>query len=172
MAFSISERKQTFRAVLLLLFILFVFGVLIYSRIMAYSLAPTMQPADFHGLPIWYIPIAYLIDYFSHGWICLLFAFVVAGLIYEMIPKEAITRFMSGSGPTGYLLALGMAPFLTVCSCTMVPLFAGILYSGAGVGPAIAFLLMAPSSNILAILLTGDLLSWELAGVRILVSIV
>jgi hypothetical protein len=73
---------------------------------------------------------------------------------------------------TGYALALGMAPFLTVCSCTMVPLFAGVLYSGAGIGPAIAFLLMAPSSNILAILLTGELLYWELAWVRIFVSVV
>jgi len=165
------ELKRAVRTVLLIAFILFVFGALVYSRIMAYSLAPTMKPADFHGLPIWYIPIAYLIDYFSHGWICLLFAFVVAGLIYELIPKEVITKYMSGSRVTGYALALGMAPFLTVCSCTMVPLFAGILYGGAGIGPAITFLLMAPSSNILAILLTGDLLYWELAEVRILVSV-
>ncbi|MEM2904763.1 MAG: permease [Candidatus Bathyarchaeia archaeon] len=131
-----------------------------------------MKPADFHGLPVWYIPIAYLIDYFSHGWICLLFAFVTAGLIYELIPKETITRYMSGSRMAGYGLAVGIAPFLTVCSCTMVPLFAGVLYSGAGIGPAITFLLMAPSSNILAVLLTGEMLSWELAGVRIIVSVV
>ncbi|MEM2106927.1 MAG: permease [Candidatus Bathyarchaeia archaeon] len=163
---------RTIRTAILLAFIIFVFGALIYSRIMAYSLAPTMKTADFHGLPIWYIPIAYLIDYFSHGWICLLFAFVVAGLIYEMIPKDIITRYMSGSKSVGYILALIIAPFLTVCSCTMVPLFAGVLYSGAGIGPAITFLLMAPSSNILAILLTGELLYWELAWVRILVSIV
>ena len=169
---TILEKKRVIRTVTLLAFILFVFGALIYSRIMAYSLAPTMKPADFHGLPIWYIPIAYLIDYFSHGWICLLFAFVVAGLIYELIPKEWITRYMSGGRAVGYLLALGIAPFLTVCSCTMVPLFAGVLYSGAGIGPAITFLLMAPSSNILAILLTGELLYWELAIVRIMVSIV
>ena len=167
-----SERLRAVRTAVLLSFIVFVVGALIYSRIMAYSLAPTMQPSDFHGLPIWYIPIAYLLDYFSHGWICLLFAFVVAGLIYEMIPKEIITKYMSGSKVTGYVLALGTAPFLTVCSCTMVPLFAGVLYSGAGIGPAIAFLLMAPSSNILAILLTGDLLYWELAWVRIVVSVV
>jgi len=160
------------RTAILLTFIIFVFGALIYSRIMAYSLAPTMQQADFHGLPIWYIPIAYLIDYFSHGWICLLFAFVVAGLIYEMIPKDTITRYMSGSKSIGFMLALVIAPFLTVCSCTMVPLFAGILYSGAGIGPAITFLLMAPSSNILAILITGELLYWELAWVRVLVSVV
>ncbi len=156
----------------MLIFILFTIGYLIYSRIMAYSLAPTMKPADFHGLPLWQIPISYLIDYFSHGWICLLFAFVAAGLVYEFVPKEAITKYMSGSKVTGYGLAIGMAPFLTVCSCTMVPLFAGVLYTGAGIGPAITFLLMAPAANILSILLTGEMISWELAGVRIIVSIV
>lgn len=167
-----TERKRIFRTILLIAFIIFVFGALVHSRIMAYSLAPTMKTADFHGMPIWYIPIAYLIDFFSHGWICLLFAFVVAGLIYEFIPKEVITKYMSSNKLSGYALALGVAPFFTVCSCTMVPLFAGMLYSGAGIGPAIAFLLMAPASNILAILLTGELLSWEIAGWRIIGSIV
>ncbi|MGB6680674.1 MAG: permease [Candidatus Bathyarchaeia archaeon] len=167
-----TERKRIFRTIILIAFIIFVFGALVHSRIMAYSLAPTMETADFHGMPIWYIPIAYLIDFFSHGWICLLFAFVVAGLIYEFIPKEIITKYMSSNKLSGYALALGVAPFFTVCSCTMVPLFAGMLYSGAGIGPAIAFLLMAPASNILAILLTGELLSWEVAGWRIIGSIV
>jgi hypothetical protein len=167
-----EKTVRTIRTVILLLFVFIVIGLLIYSRIAAYSLAPTMKPADFHELPIWQIPISYLIDYFSHGTICLLFAFVAAGLVYEFVPKEAITKYMSGGKITGYGLALGMAPFLTVCSCTMVPLFAGVLYAGAGIGPAITFLLMAPAANILSILLTGEMISWELAGVRIIVSIV
>ena len=167
-----AEKTRYVRSIIMLIFIFFTIGYLIYSRIMAYSLAPTMKPADFHGLPLWQIPIAYLIDYFSHGWICLLFAFVAAGLVYEFVPKEAITKYMSGSKVTGYGLAIGMAPFLTVCSCTMVPLFAGVLYTGAGIGPAITFLLMAPAANILSILLTGEMISWELAGVRIIVSVV
>jgi len=168
----LAEKTRYVRSIIMLIFIFFTIGYLIYSRIMAYSLAPTMKPADFHGLPLWQIPIAYLIDYFSHGWICLLFAFVAAGLVYEFVPKEAITKYMSGSKVTGYGLAIGMAPFLTVCSCTMVPLFAGVLYTGAGIGPAITFLLMAPAANILSILLTGEMISWELAGVRIIVSVV
>ncbi|MGQ9552369.1 MAG: permease [Candidatus Bathycorpusculaceae bacterium] len=167
-----SEKTGAIRSTIMLIFIFSTVGYLIYSRIMAYSLAPTMKPADFHGLPLWQIPISYLIDYFSHGWICLLFAFVAAGLVYEFVPKEAITKYMSGSKVTGYGLAIGMAPFLTVCSCTMVPLFAGVLYTGAGIGPAITFLLMAPAANILSILLTGEMISWELAGVRIIVSVV
>jgi len=167
-----KEINRRIRTYALLSFIILVIGLLIYSRIIAYSLAPTMKPADFRGLPVWYIPIAYLIDYFSHGWICLLFAFVVAGLVYEFVPKDVITKYMGSNRLTGYALAMGMAPFLTVCSCTMVPLFAGVLYSGAGIGPAITFLLMAPSANILTIILTGEMISWQMAGVRILVSIV
>jgi len=167
-----AELVKKLRTAVLLGFVFTVIGLLIYSRIMAYSLAPTMKPADFRGLAIWEIPIAYLIDYFSHGWICLLFAFVAAGLVYEFVPKEAITKYMSSGRVAGYGLALGMAPFLTVCSCTMVPLFGGVLFAGAGIGPAITFLLMAPAANILSILLTGELISWELAGVRIIVSIV
>jgi len=168
----VNPRIRLLRAIVLSVFVVTVFAALVYSRVMAYSLAPTMKPADFRGLPIWYVPVTYLADYFSHAWICLTFAFMTAGLIYEFIPKEAITRYMGGSKVAGYGLALGIAPFLTVCSCTMVPLFAGVLYSGAGIGPAMTFLLMAPSSNILAILLTGEMLFWELAVVRIIVSVI
>ncbi len=160
------------RTALLLLFVFVVIGLLIYSRIMAYSLAPTTTPVELRGLPLWQIPITYLIDYFSHGIICLLFAFTAAGLVYEFVPKEAITKYMSSGKVAGYGLALCMAPFLTVCSCTMVPLFAGVLFAGAGIGPAITFLLMAPAANILSILLTGEMISWELAGARIIASVV
>jgi len=160
------------RTGVLLAFVFAIIGALIYTRIMAYSLAPTMKPAHFQGLSLWEIPVAYILDYLSHGWLCLLFAFVAAGLVYEFIPKEIITRYMSSSKAMGYALGAGIAPFFTVCSCTMVPLFAGILYTGAGIGPAMTFLLMAPAANILTILLTGEILSWELAGVRITASLV
>ena len=79
---------------------------------------------------------------------------------------------MSSSKATGYALAAGIAPFFTVCSCTMIPLFSGILYIGAGIGPAISFLLMAPAANILTILLTGEIISWQIAIVRIFASLV
>jgi len=159
------------RTGVLFAFVFAIIGALIYTRIMAYSLAPTMKPSHFQGLSPWEIPAAYIIDYLSHGWLCLLFAFVAAGLVYEFIPKEVITRYMSSRKAMGYALGAGIAPFFTVCSCTMVPLFAGILYTGAGIGPAMTFLLMAPAANILTILLTGEILSWELAGVRIAASL-
>ncbi|WP_455364063.1 permease [[Eubacterium] cellulosolvens] len=167
-----NPTTRTLRTGILVAFVVAVFAGLVYSRIMAYSLAPTMKPADFHGLPLWYIPLAYIWDYLSHAWICLTFAFVTAGIIYEFIPKDVINRYMSGGKITGYVIAAGVAPFFTVCSCTMIPLFSGFLYAGAGVGPAISFLLMAPAANILTILLTGELISWQIAAVRIVASIV
>jgi uncharacterized membrane protein YraQ (UPF0718 family) len=162
--------KRTIRAGIILAFVIVVVGLLIYSRIQAYSLAPTSTPHKLRGYPLWAIPLVYFYDYFSHGTICLLFAFTAAGLIYEFVPKEAITKYMGSKRVAGYGLALGIAPFLTVCSCTMVPLFGGVLYAGAGIGPAITFLLMAPAANILTILLTGEMISWEVAGIRIIAS--
>ena len=135
-------------------------------------MGPTLPPEYFSQLNWYEIPFHYLWDYFSHGWICLLFAFTAAGLVYEFIPKDIITNHMSSSKVAGYAIGAGLAPFFTVCSCTMVPLFAGILYTGAGIGPAITFLLMAPAANILTVLITGEFISWEIAVVRIIVSLI
>lgn len=156
----------------MLAFIAFVFAALIYSRIRAYSLAPTLTQIDLQGLPLWLIPLIYLADYALHAWPCLLFAFVLAGLMYEFIPKDWMTRYMRDSRFKGYLLAATIAPVFTVCSCTMVPLFAGILFAGAGIGPAIVFLLMAPAANFMTLLLTGELIAWDIALVRLLAAFV
>ena len=110
------------RASFLILFIFIVFGLLIYSRIKAYSLAPVMKPEDFSKYSWHEVPIYYLWDYISHGWICLLFAFVAAGLVYEFIPKEIVTRYMSSGKAAGYAIGAGLAPLFTVCSCTMIPI--------------------------------------------------
>ncbi|MEM3728918.1 MAG: permease [Candidatus Bathyarchaeia archaeon] len=171
-----EKTKRAIRTSILLAFFIIVIGLLIYSRVTARPTKETFKDKlDALGLwetPLVYlaIPALYIADYFSHAWICLLFAFSVAGLIYEFVPKETITKYMGRGKAVGYGLALGMAPFLTVCSCTMVPLFGGVLYAGAGIGPAITFLLMAPAANILTILMTGEMISWEIAGVRIIVS--
>jgi hypothetical protein len=46
-----------------------------------------------------------------------------------------------------------------VCSCTIVPLFAGIYRKGAGLGPAMTFLFFAPAGNVLALAYTGSILA-------------
>ncbi len=61
---------------------------------------------------------------------------------------------------------------LAVCSCTILPLFAGIYRMGAGLGPATAFLYAGPAINVLAIILTARVLGWELGLARVVGAVV
>ncbi len=115
-----------------------------------------------------------LLDYLAaHVLLCLVPAFVIAGYLSAMVPKEVITRYLGpraskwisypASAIGGFLLA--------VCSCTILPLFAGIWRRGAGLGPAITFLFVGPAINILAIAYTGAAIGTDIAFARLLLSI-
>jgi len=115
-----------------------------------------------------------LLDYLAaHVLLCLLPAFIIAGFISAMIPEEIITRFLGprASRFISYPAAALGGFILTVCSCTILPLFAGIWKRGAGLGVAITFLFVGPAVNILAISYTGALIGMDIAIARILLSI-
>ena len=86
----------------------------------------------------------------AHVLLCLLPAFFIAGAMAALIPKASITRWLGRSAPlpVSYPAAAAAGSLLAVCSCTIVPLFAGIYRKGAGIGPAITFLFFAPAGNI------------------------
>jgi uncharacterized membrane protein YraQ (UPF0718 family) len=65
-----------------------------------------------------------------------------------------------------YGVASVSGSILAVCSCTVLPLFAGIWKRGAGLGPAVAFLYSGPAINVLAIILTARILGPELGVAR------
>lgn len=117
---------------------------------------------------------ASLIDYLAaHVLLCLVPAFVIAGYISAMIPKEVITRYL-GPKARRYISypAAAVGGFvLAVCSCTILPLFAGIWKRGAGLGVAITFLFVGPAVNILAIAYTGAAIGMDIALARIVLSI-
>ena len=82
----------------------------------------------------------------AHVLLCLLPAFYIAGAMTSMIPKETVTRFLGRNTPKviSYPASAAAGFLLAVCSCTVIPLFAGIYKKGAGMGPAITFLFVAP----------------------------
>jgi hypothetical protein len=86
----------------------------------------------------------------EHVLLCLVPAFFIAGAIAVFVSRNAV---VSGS-------------ILAVCSCTVLPLFSGIYSRGAGLGPAVAFLYSGPAINVLAIVLTANVLGWELGVAR------
>lgn len=110
----------------------------------------------------------------AHVLLCLLPAFFIAGAMAALIPKETITRFLgrNASKAVSYPAAAAAGSLLAVCSCTIVPLFAGIHKKGAGLGPAITFLFFAPAANILALVYTGGIIGPDLAIARFLLSLI
>jgi len=110
----------------------------------------------------------------AHVLLCLLPAFFIAGAMSALIPKESVTRFLGRNTPgvVSYPAAAAAGSLLAVCSCTIVPLFAGIYRKGAGLGPAITFLFFAPAANILALVYTGGVIGVDLAFARFVLSLV
>ncbi len=106
----------------------------------------------------------------AHVLLCLLPAFLIAGAMTALIPKASITRWLGRHTPrhVAYPAAALAGSLIAVCSCTIVPLFAGIYRKGAGLGPAITFLFFAPAGNIMALAYTGSILGVEFATARFL----
>jgi hypothetical protein len=116
-----------------------------------------------------------LLDYLAaHVLLCLVPAFFIAGALSTLIPKEAVTRYLGprASKWISYPAAAVGGFVLAVCSCTILPLFAGIWKRGAGLGPAITFLFVGPAVNILAIAYTGAAIGMDIAIARIVLSAV
>ena len=104
----------------------------------------------------------------EHVIFCLVPAFFIAGAIGVFVSQASVMRYL---GPTAnkfvaYAVASCSGTILAVCSCTILPLFAGIYRMGAGLGPATAFLYSGPAINILAIILTARILGPELGFAR------
>ena len=104
----------------------------------------------------------------EHVILCLVPAFFIAGAIACFVSQAAVIKYL-GVGARK-ILAYGVASvsgtILAVCSCTVLPLFAGIWKRGAGLGPATAFLYSGPAINVLAIVLTARVLGVTLGMAR------
>jgi len=110
----------------------------------------------------------------EHVLFCLVPAFFIAGAIAVFISRASVMKYL-GPG-ANKALAYGVASvsgsILAVCSCTVLPLFAGIYRMGAGLGPATAFLYSGPAINVLAIILTARVLGLELGVARAVGAII
>ena len=109
----------------------------------------------------------------AHVLLCLVPAFFIAGAMAALIPKASITRWLGRTTPAyvSYPAAAAAGSLIAVCSCTIVPLFAGIYRKGAGIGPAITFLFFAPAGNIMALAYTGSILGPEFAVARLVLCL-
>lgn len=116
-----------------------------------------------------------LLDYLSaHVVTCLVPALFIAGAIATFVSQAAILKYF---GPQtkkilSYSIASVSGAVLAVCSCTVLPLFAGIYKKGAGLGPAITFLFSGPAINVLAIVYSARLLGYDIGIARAVGAII
>ncbi len=104
----------------------------------------------------------------EHVLTCLVPAFFIAGAIAVFVSQASVLKYfgVQASKILSYSVASVSGTVLAVCSCTVLPLFAGIYTRGAGIGPATAFLYSGPAINVLAIVLTARILGWQLGLAR------
>lgn len=109
----------------------------------------------------------------AHVLTCLIPAFFIAGAIAALLQREAVLKYFGKDAPKWlcYSVASTSGTILAVCSCTILPIFAGIHRRGAGIGPATAFLFAGPAINLLAVVLTARVLGLELGAARILAAV-
>ncbi len=109
----------------------------------------------------------------QHVLTCLLPAFFIAGAISVFVKKEAVLKYLGRDAKkwVSYSIASVSGAVLAVCSCTILPLFAGIRQRGAGLGPSVTFLFSGPAINVAAIFLTFSVLGYEIGLARMLSAI-
>ncbi len=91
-------------------------------------------------------------------------AFLVAGALVVFVPSYSVMRYLGAKA--NRVLSYGVAAVsgnvLTVCSCNVVPIFAGILRRGAGIGPAFCFVFAAPAIHIV-----NTVFTYQVIGIRL-----
>jgi hypothetical protein len=110
----------------------------------------------------------------EHVLLCLIPALFIAGAVGVFVSQGSVMKYLGSKAnkAVAYLVASVSGTILAVCSCTILPLFAGIYKRGAGLGPASAFLYSGPAINIMAIILTARILGFELGIARAIGAIV
>lgn len=96
----------------------------------------------------------------KHVLTCLIPAFFIAGAIAIFVSQASILKYFGSFA--NKILSYSVAPVsgtvLAVCSCTILPLFAGIYSRGAGKGPALALLLAGPALSLPSLLVIGSVM--------------
>ena len=110
----------------------------------------------------------------QHVLTCLIPAFFIAGAIAVFVSQASVLKYFGAQANKllSYSVASISGTVLAVCTCTVLPLFAGIYMRGAGIGPATAFLYSGPAINVLAIVLTAKVLGWQLGLARAIGAVV
>lgn len=110
----------------------------------------------------------------NHTLACVVPAMFIAGAISTFMSQASVMRYLGPNSKRtpAYAVASVSGTILAVCSCSVLPMFAGIYAMGAGLGPASAFLYSGPAINVMAIFLSARVLGFDLGVARAVGAII
>lgn len=83
--------------------------------------------------------------------------------IQQLVPEDKIKNILSRpKGWKGYVYGTALGSLTPFCSCSTIPILAGLLSSKAPFGPSMSFLIASPLLNPVIIVLLWTLLGWQL----------
>lgn len=92
-------------------------------------------------------------------------SFIMAGLLRQFLNPVKFQRALGNRGLSAVIKATLSGMLLPICSCGVIPLGLGMYYTGAYLGPTLAFMVATPIINPAAILLAYGLLGPKIATV-------
>ena len=94
----------------------------------------------------------------------------IVSIIQQIVSEEKIKQFLSKPNQAiNYILGMAFGAMTPFCSCSTVPILAGLLNSKVPFGPAMSFLIASPLMNPLMIFMLWALLGWKVAIVYFIV---
>ena len=94
----------------------------------------------------------------------------IVSLIQQVVSEEKIKRFLSKPNQAiSYVLGMVFGAMTPFCSCSTIPILAGLLNSKVPFGPAVSFLIASSLMNPLMIFMLWALLGWKVAIVYFIV---
>ena len=110
----------------------------------------------------------------NHTLACVVPALFIAGAIITFLSQSSVLRYLGprANPVLAYSVASVAGCVLAVCSCSVLPMFAGIYNLGAGLGPATAFLYSGPAINVLAIFLSARVLGFSIGLGRFIGAVI
>ncbi|KFN92886.1 permease [Tetragenococcus muriaticus] len=94
----------------------------------------------------------------------------IVSLIQQVVSEEKIIKLLSKPNEVvNYILGMIFGAVTPFCSCSTIPILAGLLNSKVPFGPAMSFLIASPLMNPLMIFMLWALLGWKVAIVYFVV---
>lgn len=112
------------------------------------------------------------LDILNGASVWLIISFVLAGLMHNLISPDRLQRMLGNRSISALTKATASGMLLPICSCGVIPLGLGLYYSGAYLGPTLAFMTATPIINPAAVLLAYGFLGPQIATIYLVTGFV